>query len=76
VGEIRSANKVLVGKPYGTGPFRRPKHRWKHSIKPHLKETGWEGIDWINLTQYRDWWWALVNMVINVDVSFVGCSAT
>jgi hypothetical protein len=28
-------------------------------------EIGWEGVDWIHLTQDTDQWWAVVNMVIN-----------
>jgi len=31
---------------------------------------GWEGVDWIHLTQNRDWWWAVVNMVMNIWVSY------
>lgn len=31
-----------------------------------LKEIKWEGIDWINLVQDRDEWWALVNMMWNL----------
>jgi hypothetical protein len=61
--------------PYGMRPLRRPKHRWKHSIKLDIKETGWEGVDWIHLTQDRDWWWAPVNMVINVGAGFLGCNS-
>jgi hypothetical protein len=30
-----------------------------------LKERGLEGVDLIYLTQDRDQWWALVNMVMN-----------
>jgi hypothetical protein len=29
-----------------------------------LGEIGWEGVDWINLTQDRNQWRALVNTVI------------
>jgi len=29
-----------------------------------LKETGWEGVDWICVAQDTDLWWALVNMVM------------
>jgi hypothetical protein len=31
-----------------------------------LKETGCEGMDWIELVKDRDQWWALVNMVMNL----------
>jgi hypothetical protein len=33
-----------------------------------LKEIKCEGVDWIHLVQDRDWWWALVNTVINLWV--------
>lgn len=29
-----------------------------------LKEIKWAGVDWINLVQDRDKWWALVNMMV------------
>jgi hypothetical protein len=30
------------------------------------REVGWEGIDWCDLAQDRDRWWALVNAVTNL----------
>jgi hypothetical protein len=33
-----------------------------------VTELGWEGADWIHLAQDRDQWWALVNMVMNLQV--------
>jgi hypothetical protein len=39
------------------------------NIKTGLKEIGWEGMNWINLAQDRDWWQALVNTVMNIWVS-------
>jgi hypothetical protein len=33
-----------------------------------LRERGWGGMDWIDLTQDRDQWSALVNMVMNLWV--------
>jgi hypothetical protein len=33
-----------------------------------LKETGWEGVDWMHLAQDRDQWRTLMNTVINLRV--------
>jgi hypothetical protein len=37
-------------------------------IKMDLRETGWDGMDWIDLAQDRDQWRALVNTVMNPRV--------
>jgi hypothetical protein len=33
-----------------------------------LREVGWDGRDWIDLAQDRDWWRALVKVVMNLRV--------
>jgi hypothetical protein len=38
------------------------------NIKMDLKETGWDGMDWIDLAQERDKWRAPENMVMNLRV--------
>jgi hypothetical protein len=38
------------------------------NIKIDLRETGWDGMDWIDLAQNRDQWKAFVNMVMNFRV--------
>jgi hypothetical protein len=58
----------LVGKPEGKRPLGRPRCRWVDNIKIALRETGWDGMDWINLAQDRDQWRALVNTVMNLRV--------
>jgi hypothetical protein len=30
-----------------------------------LKDIGWEGVDWIDVTPVRDKWHVLLNMVMN-----------
>ena len=57
--------KVSVGKSEGKRPLARPRRRWEDNIKTDLQEVGW-GIDWIDLAQDRDRWWALVNAVMNL----------
>jgi hypothetical protein len=39
------------------------------NIKIDLREIGWDGMDWINLTVDKDQWRALVNTVTNLWVS-------
>jgi hypothetical protein len=56
----------LVGKPERKRPLKRPGHRWEDNIKMDLMEIGFEGVDWINLAQYRDLWQAHVNMVMSL----------
>jgi hypothetical protein len=60
--------KVLVGKPEGKRPLGRPRHRWKDGIRKDHREIGWGSVKWIQLAQDRDWWRALVNTVMNLQV--------
>jgi hypothetical protein len=34
-----------------------------------LRQTGWEGVDWIHLAQDRDLWRTFVNTVMNLPSS-------
>jgi hypothetical protein len=65
-GEKRNAYRILVGKPEGKRQLGRPRRRWVDNIKIDLREIGWDGIDWIDLTQHRDQWRALVNTVVKL----------
>jgi hypothetical protein len=53
MGELRNAYKILAGKPEGKRRLGRPRRRWE-DIRTDLREIGWEGVDWLNLTQDRD----------------------
>jgi hypothetical protein len=55
--------KILVGKPEGSRPLGRSKHKWEDNIKMDLKEIGWKCRDWIHVAQDRDQWQAVVNTV-------------
>jgi hypothetical protein len=68
VGEERNVYKVLVGKPEGKRPLERPRHKWEDGIRMDLREIGWGSVEWIQLAQDRDQWWALVNTVMNLWV--------
>jgi len=58
----------LVGKPEGTTPLGRPRHRWEDNIKMDLQEMGCGGMDLIELAQNRDRWQTLVNAVMSLRV--------
>jgi len=60
--ERRGAYRVLVGKPEGKRQLGRPRRRWEDNIKMGLQEVGCGGMDWVELAQDRDRWWALVYM--------------
>jgi hypothetical protein len=60
--------RILVGKPEANRPTGKSRHRWVDNIKIYLRETGWDGMDWIDVAQDRDQWRALVNMVTNLRV--------
>ena len=68
MGERRGVYRVLVGKPEGTRPLGRPKHRWEDNIKIDLQEVRCGDMDWIELAQDRDRWRALVTAVKNLRV--------
>jgi hypothetical protein len=55
-GETRNAYRILVGKPEGKSPLRKPKCRWADNIKLDLRDIGCSGVDWIDLAEYRDQW--------------------
>jgi hypothetical protein len=68
MGDRRGVYRVLVGKPYGDRPLGRRRRRWEDNSKMDLQEVECGGMDWIELAQDRDRWWALVNAVMNIRV--------
>jgi hypothetical protein len=68
IGEKRNVYRLLVGKPEGKRPTRKPRHRWIDNIKMDLLEIGLSVVDWIRLAQDRYTWRALVYSVMNLRV--------
>ena len=68
MGKRRVVYRVLVGKPEGRRPLRRPRHRWEDNIRMDLREVGCGCVDWIELAQDRDRCRALVSAVMNLRV--------
>ena len=57
-----------MGKPEEKRPLGGPGRRWEDNIKMDFQEVGCGDMDWIDLAQDRDRWWALVNPVMNFQV--------
>jgi hypothetical protein len=67
MGEGRGVCRVLVEWPKGKRQLGRPRHRWEDNIKMDLRETGINGVNWIQLVQEVQWQ-ASVNTVMNLWV--------
>jgi hypothetical protein len=68
MGEGRGVYSVLVGKPEGRRPLRRPRRRWEDNIRMDLWEVGCGCVDWMELAQDKDRWRALVSAVMSLRV--------
>jgi hypothetical protein len=69
IGENRGECRVLVGISEGKRPLVRPRHRLEDNIKIDVMEVVWEGMNWIDVVQDRDIWWAVVNALMNLLVT-------
>jgi hypothetical protein len=49
----RNAYEILMGKPEGKRPLRRPRLMWVDNIKMDLREIAWDGMVWIGLIWLR-----------------------
>jgi hypothetical protein len=67
-GEKRNEYRILMGKPEGKRPLRRPRRRWMNNINMDLTDIGWDGIDWIDLAQDKGQLRALANTIMNLRV--------
>ena len=66
--EGRSAFKILTGKPTGKIPLRRPRRRCEDNIRMDLEEIGITAGNWVDSSQDRNYWRALVNAALNLRV--------
>ena len=66
--EGRRAFKMLTGKPTGKRPLWRPRRRWEDSIRIDLEEIGINAGNWVDSAQDRNYWRALVNATLNLQL--------
>jgi hypothetical protein len=62
---MRNAYKISVGKLEGKRSFEGPRHRWEDDSIMDLRED----VDWIHLAPEWDWWQALGNTAVSLQVS-------
>jgi hypothetical protein len=58
-----------VDKPEVKIPLGRPNCRWENNIKMDFRKVRCWNMDWIDLSQDRDRYRALVNAVMNLRVT-------
>jgi len=66
--EGRSAFKMLTGKPTGMRPSGRPRCRCENNIRVVHEEIGINMGNWVDSTQDRNYWRALVNAALNLRI--------
>jgi hypothetical protein len=69
MGKMSGLYRVSLGKPEGKRQLGISRRRWEDNIKMDLQEVECGGMDWINLAQNRDRWRAVINVVLNDQVS-------
>ena len=66
--EGRCVLKILTGKPRGKRPLGRPRRRCEDTIRMDLEEIGINAGNWVDSAQDRNYWRALVNEALNLQV--------
>jgi hypothetical protein len=59
---------LLTGKPTEKRPLGRSRCRWEDNIRIDLKEIGINMRNWIDSAQDKDYWRALVNAALNLQI--------
>lgn len=65
-GEAKNEHTILVRKPFGNRPLRRP-ISWDGNIQPDLTEMSCEDKRWVELVLDRVHWLALVLAVLHLQ---------
>jgi hypothetical protein len=61
-------NCLLKAKSEGKRTLGKTRHRREDNIKMDSQEVGCGSMGWIELIQYRERWWPIVNAVMNLRV--------
>jgi hypothetical protein len=63
----RNVERFMRDKPEGRRQLVRRRHTCKDNIKLNLKETGWEGIKWINVAEDANKWRVVFETLANLE---------
>ena len=66
--EIRSAFKILTGKPTGKRSLGRPRRRWEDNVRMELEEIGINEGNWVDKARDRNYWRALLKAALNLRI--------
>jgi hypothetical protein len=64
----RNAFKIVTCKPTGKRPLGRSSRRWEDNIRMDLKEIVTNTRNWVDSAHDRDYWKALVNAALTLQV--------
>jgi hypothetical protein len=64
----RSTFKILTGTSTAKIPLGRPRRRWEYNIRMDPKEICINTRSWVDSAQGRDYWRAIVNAALNLQV--------
>jgi hypothetical protein len=68
MGEDRSTDGILTGKPEERDPLGRPSLEWDDDIKMDIREVAWDGVNGIYLGQDSDQWRGLAKTAMHIRV--------
>ena len=70
--EFDCIHRVSIGKYQGDGLLTGTTRNREYSITTNFTEIGWESVEWINPSQDRNKWLAVMSMVRSLRVPKVG----
>ena len=70
----RGAFKILTSTPIAKRSLERPRRRWEDNTRMSFKEIGINTRNWVNSSQDRDYWRAVLNAALNLWILFHGGS--
>ena len=68
VEENRSGFQILTGKSTGRKTVGRPMRTWEDNFRRDPKEIGVNTRNWTDSTQDMDYWRALANVALNLQI--------